>query len=59
MAKFKVGDKVTANYGTYVENGVVFSAVEVNSFTTDYTVRFSDGSTDIFDESELEANPNN
>ena len=59
MAKFKVGDKVTADYGTYVENGVVTKVTDNAPYFADYEVKFSDGAIDIFDESELAANPNN
>jgi len=58
MAKFNVGDKVTVDYGTYVENGTVTKVIEVSPIVTDYYVTFSDGSFDSFDESELAANPN-
>lgn len=53
MAKFKVGDKVTANYSTYVENGTITKVIPVPPYTTDYYVSFSDGAFDVFDESEL------
>jgi hypothetical protein len=53
MSKFKVGDKVTANYGTYVENGTVTKVIEITPSTSDYTVTFSDGETDIFGDDEL------
>ena len=58
--KFKEGDTVTANYGDYVENGVVTKVVEIQGTTPDYYVRFGnrDKDFDIFNESELEANPN-
>lgn len=58
MSKFKVGDKVTANYGDYVENGIVTKVVRIPGTSPDYYVSFGGKDFDIFSESELEANPN-
>jgi len=60
MAKFKVGDKVTVHYPTYVENGLVIEVHPIDSNTTDYTIAFGDTEfgaldTDIASEEELTA----
>jgi len=62
MAKFNVGDRVTANYGSYPETGTVTKVVEGPNFI-DYYVQFGGNLSnrtdfDIFSEDELEANNN-
>ena len=58
MNKFKVGDRVTASYDTYVENGTVTKVVEITNSTPDYYVRFGNQAKDfdIFHEDELTLN---
>jgi hypothetical protein len=55
MSKYKVGDKVTAHYPTYAENGTVTQVIPVSISTTDYYVTFSKDDRDIFEESDLTA----